>query len=124
MNWFKQHIPSFFDVDEKPKKINFNTTEELLNLEIVKRYGKREDFSHFAISDNTIMEISNNGMHWWVVGFIGDPSLVDLPKWDGGKYEAELNNGKIVIINGNDVVSSCGGILTLKDGSTAKKINY
>ena len=93
MNEFRQHIPNFVDI-KAPLLDKFETTEDLLNLEIVQRYGKRKDFSHFAISDNCLMEISDEGFHWWVVGYIKKPNEVDLPKWDGGKYRAELPNGK------------------------------
>ena len=121
MNEFRQHIPNFVDI-KAPLLDKFETTEDLLNLEIVQRYGKRKDFSHFAISDNCLMEISDEGFHWWVVGYIKKPNEVDLPKWDGGKYRAELPNGKKVILTSNEVYSSCGDELTLRDGTKAKNI--
>ena len=123
MNWFMQHIPNFVEAD-KPQKIPFETTEELLNLEIVKRYGQQPDFSHFALSGNLLMEISNGGLSWWVIGYIGDPTTVNLPQWDGGKYTARLKNGSIVELAGKDVCSSCGDILTLSDGTTAKNLRW
>lgn len=122
MNWFLQHVPNFVDVDQPPQRIPFETTEELLNLEVVKRYGKRPDFSHFAISDNYLMEISDGGRHWWVVGRLGDPTAVDLPQWDGGKYKAQLKDGTVVELTRKDVYSSCGDVLTLADGTTAKNL--
>lgn len=124
MNWFVQHIPNFVDIDEQPKRIPFETTEDLLNLEVVKRYGQRRDFSHFAISDNYLMEISEGGLHWWVVGRIADPAAVDLPQWDGGKYKARLADGLDVDLLGKDVVSSCGNVLTLRDGTVAIDLRY
>ena len=110
MNSFKQHIPSFCDVDH-PAAVPFETTEQLLALEIVQRY-KRPDFSHFAMADNALMEISDGGRYWWVVGYIKHPERINLPKWDGGKYRAEPQSGEVVM--------SCGDTLTLRDGTTAR----
>lgn len=120
MNRFKRHIPAFVDVD-RPDWIPFETTADLLNLEIVKRYRTDTNFSHFAMEDNALMVISDNGFHWWVVGFIEKPDEIDLPKWEGWKFKAELANGERVIL-GNEVVSSCDGVLTLRDGTTARKL--
>lgn len=78
-NIFRQHIPNFVDVDP-PDPIPFTTTEELLGLEVVQRYIG-EKHSHFAISENMLMEVSNGGKNWWVVGYIAKPDLVNLPKW-------------------------------------------
>ena len=123
MNEFTQHIPAFVDVGrEPPPSFEFDTLDELLSNEVVKRYGKGKDFSHFALSDNYLMEISDSGFHWWVVGYIKNPDDIDLPKWEGWKYRAELSNGKKVILNGDEVVSSCGGELTLRDGTKARNL--
>jgi len=93
MNLFIQHIPSMVDIDP-PTEIPFETTEELLALEIVKRFGEHPNFSHFAMSDNRLMKISDEGYHWWVVGYIKHPDQVDLPKWSGAKYRVEPKEGE------------------------------
>ena len=121
MNWFLQHIPAFVDVDERPQKIPFETTEELLSLEVVKRYSTRPSFSHFAVDDNYLMEIYDDGFGWWVVGRIGCPESVELPKWEGWKFHAEMPDGSKVVL-GKEVVSSCGDELTLEDGTKAREI--
>lgn len=121
MNSFQQHIPAFCDVD-RPAPVLFETTEDLLALEIVRRYGKRPDFSHFAMFDNALMEISDGGHYWWLVGYVEHPEMVSLPKWTGGKYRAELPNGNIVDLGSDDVVSSCGSELELRDGTIARYI--
>ena len=118
MNRFVQHVPSFVYTDEKPLTGEFESTKDLLSLDVVKRYGNSDDFSHFAIGDNCLMEISDDGFKWWVVGYIKNPDDVDLPQWDGGKYRAELPSGKMVTL-GQEVVMSCGNVLTLSDGSKA-----
>ena len=121
MATFRQHIPAFVDIDGPPPVAEFSTTDELLALEIVHRYGKGPGFSHFAMSDNHLMEISDEGFEWWVVGSVSDPSAVDLPKWGGGKFRAELPDGSRVVL-GSEVVSSCGDVLTLRDGTKARNL--
>lgn len=93
MNKFKQHIPSFVDrFGEELPVIEFSTTQELLEIDVVKQWKKPMDgklFSHFAIKDNALMVIHDDGFHWWVVGYVEDPLTIDLPMWDGPKYEKE-----------------------------------
>ena len=119
-----QHIPSFINVD-KPKSIEFETIDDLLATNAVKQWAKPVDgkpFSHFAISRNILMAIHDDSFRWWAVGYIEQPELIDLPKWEGGKYRAELEDGSHTVISSKDVISSCGSTLTLKDGSKAKNI--
>ncbi len=123
MNYFKQHIPNFVDMDKRPEWIPFATTEELLNLEVVKRYGRKKNFSHFAMSDNYLMVIADEGFIWRVVGRIKNPDEVDLPQWEGWKFRAEMPSGEQVIL-GDEVVVSCGDTLTLRDGTKARNLNY
>lgn len=119
MNGFKQHIPNFVDVSKNPEWHDFETINQLLALEVVQRYGKGDKFSHFALSDNRLMEVSDNGLRWRVVGYIKDPDAVDFPQWEGWKYRAEMPDGTIKTLT-DEVVSSCGGILELADGTTAR----
>lgn len=122
MNKFKLHIPNYVDTDTPPWE-EFETTEDLLSLETVKRFGQGNDFSHFVMSGDHLMEISDNGFRWWVVGTIFDPSVIELPEWDGGKHLAELPNGEEIVLT-KEVVSSCGGLLTLSDGRMLKDLKY
>ena len=103
--------------------IEFNTTEELLTHDLIKPYSENDNFSHFAMSGSHLMEISDNGFHWWVIGEVKDPSTIELPKWDGGKYLGEDENGKEIVLT-KEVISSCGGLLTLKDGRKLKNLKY
>lgn len=86
MNSFRQHIPSGVDISGTPQEYQFETTEELLRLEVVLRFSQDSNFSHFAKSDNCLMAISDGGSSWWVVGFIADPASVNLPQWDRGRH--------------------------------------
>ena len=81
-NWFLQHVPGFIDSNE-PQQVGFETTAELLSLEAVKRAAAWPRFSHFALCGNQLMAICDP--EWWVVGFVGNPSAVDLPAWNPPK---------------------------------------
>lgn len=121
MNTFTQHIPSFVDQREAPKPDKFSTTEELLELQAVKQWKRNPEFSHFAMKDNALMAILDDGFSWWVVGFIKHPEQVNLPQWEGWKFRAELPNGDLVKL-GDEVISSCGAVLKLRDGTTARNL--
>ena len=45
MNKFKQHIPNYVDVDRQPEWIEFNSTQELLELELVQSHKEYKNFS-------------------------------------------------------------------------------
>lgn len=123
MNKFTQHIPAFVDIDrDADRSFEFETTDELLNHEIVQRYGKGDNFSHFAISENHLMEIKDDGFHWWVVGYIEKPADVDLPAWDGGKHLVDVDGEELILTD--EVVSVRGDRITLKDGRIGKRLDY
>ncbi len=81
MNHFTQYTPSFVDVGD-PKLVPFNTTEELLDIGVVKRCRDNPYFSHYALNGNMIMEIADSGKMWWVIGYVDHPENVDLPQWE------------------------------------------
>ena len=118
MNTFRQHIPTFVEIDGPPPLHKFSTTQELLALDVLQRY-KGDDFSHFSMSGNLLMAISDDGFDWWVVGRISDPGAVDLPMWEGWKFRAQLGDGTEAVLS-TEVVSSCGDVLTLRDGTSAR----
>lgn len=120
MNYFRKYIPTFVELDKEPEAIPFETTDELLKIDAIKRCASGPHFSHFAMSGNALMEITDDGFCWWVLGCIDFPEQVDLPKWTGGKYRAENEKGEIVELISGEVVSSCGDVLTLQDGSKLK----
>jgi hypothetical protein len=117
MNKFTQHIPSFMDGFE-PRVYEFESTEQLLSYDFFKSIAQRPKFSHFAMHRSHLMEISDEGFHWWVLGRIEHPEEMDLPQWEGWKFRAELD-GKDVILSGKEVTCSCGNVLELADGRKA-----
>ena len=80
MNKFIQHIPTFVE-GCTPKDYLFETTEQLLQTPLFLEASQRKNFNHFAISDNYIMQVCDNGKFWWVMGTVLDSSSIDLPKW-------------------------------------------
>lgn len=124
MNSFRQHIPAFArdGREELPAPIPFETTADLIALDIVQRY-KGPTHSHFAMSGSHLMEISDDGYRHWVVGFIEHPEEVDLPQWAGWKHLVRLPDGREVTLT-DEVVSSCGGQLTLRDGTIATDVLF
>jgi hypothetical protein len=118
MNEINQHRPPYVDGYDNVC-VCFSTDDELFEIPFVKCF-RHSNFSRYAMSGNHLMAIYDDGFEWWVIGTIKDPPSVHLPKWDGGKYRALLD-GEPVILS-RDVASSCGDVLTLKDGRTAKNL--
>jgi hypothetical protein len=105
------------ETDSPPSRFEFDSTDELLKyLEPRKQLFK--EFSHFAIEDNCVMAISENGFHWWVLGMVSSP--VNLPQWDHGMYACK--DGDIAIdVPGTQVIWSAGDDVCLKDGRMLKR---
>lgn len=117
---FIKHIPAFVDtrgMDENISK-ECSSIDDLLDLPDLVLHSSKSDFSHFAVSDDALMAIRDNGFHWWVVGYVDNDAAQNFPKWCGGKYRATID-GVEVILDGGEVVSSCAGVLTLSDGRVA-----
>ena len=122
MNKFTVHIPNFVDHRDPPPSCEFETLDELKAIPHVKQASDSPSFSHFALSDNHLMSISDGGKHWWVLGHIDNPSSVDLPQWDHGLYDVEYTDGRRDTVTGTSVRSSCGDNVTLADGTVVKWI--
>ena len=124
MNKFTQHVPNCVDIDrDRWVSFEFETLEELVNHPFVKRFSspKKPDFSHFAIHNTYLMAIYDDGFKWWVLGSVATSEGLDLPKWQGWKFRALLDEQEIVL-SGKDVVSSCGDRLELRDGRVATNL--
>jgi len=90
MGIIKQHIPNFVSGFD-PVIQNFETLEELLDIDFVKYWGVHEDFHQFSIrpyGDRLfLMAEENNGKRWWVVGYITGTvrDELNLPDWKPNK---------------------------------------
>lgn len=124
MNKFIQHIPNYVDYRGATNEaIEFETLDDLLSLAVIKPYKESPRFSHFALSGNNLMEISYEGFKWWVVGQVLQPELLELPKWDGGKYKARFPDGTTKVLT-KEVYSSCAGKLKLSNGDVVENMMY
>jgi len=92
----KQHMPNFVSID--PKEAEFETLEDLMNVEFVKRWTDNRwgDVFHRFSTDYdpwyaehgyddsvTLMAELDGGKIWYVVGHIYglSPEEIGLPKW-------------------------------------------
>lgn len=115
MNEITYHSPGFArDGNHQPETCEFETLTDLMNLERIKKWSKSSRFSHFALGDNILLSIEDEGFIWWVVGYIKYPENINLPKWEYGKHLVELDN-EIYILT-NEVKSICDNKIELKDG--------
>jgi hypothetical protein len=132
-NHYRQRIPNYIDLGIPPPGFDFDTTEELINHPELQRnmemIPNTELYLHNEpyISEGLLMMVYNEGLTWCCVGYIKNPEDVNLPAWSGCKYVAQYDDGTIEILDNtskNPVVSSCGGKLTLKDGTKCKRLEY
>jgi hypothetical protein len=118
MRIFRQIRSSFNDPDDKMFSCLFETMEDLLHYDFIRRNTVYHSFFRFSITeDNALMAEYSDGFRWWVVGRIDDPSNLGLPWWKA-KYHALLNGQEVILVD--EVISSCGDELTLRDGRKAK----
>ena len=92
----KQHMPNFVSID--PQEAEFETLEDLMNVEFVKRWtdnGWGDAFHRFSISHDDwmvkygyedymhLMAEMDGGEKWYVVGYIygSSPEEIGLPEW-------------------------------------------
>lgn len=114
---FRQIRSSFNDPDDKMFSCQFETLEDLLRHDFIRRNTAYRSFFRFSIAeDNTLMAEYRDGFEWWVVGHIDDPSGLHLPAWRT-KYHALLDGKEVILVD--EVACSCGDELTLRDGRKA-----
>jgi hypothetical protein len=115
---FRQIRSGFNDPDDKMFCCDFETWEELLSHDYINWYKRQPSFTRFSLADqHTLMAEYRDGFEWWVVGYINYPSSLHLPEWRA-KYYARLEGKEVILID--EVISSCGSELTLRDGRRLK----
>lgn len=80
-NEFRQRIPNYFD-GHTPQTFSFNDTEDLLSNPLLSDIPTYKNFYRFSMSDDALMLELKNGKEWWVLGYIKDPEVIDLPTWE------------------------------------------
>jgi len=80
MNKFTQYIPAFVE-GFSPEIVEFETTEELLNTDTLRRVAASPSFSNFVLDNHTrnalLLAEFNDGIRY-VVGFLDSPERVDF----------------------------------------------
>jgi hypothetical protein len=118
MNTFWYPKTSFHDPDYVPTVFEFETTADLLDLDDVRRVDRLD--AEFAMSSEHLMVLYKDGFEWWVVGKVGKPEEVDLPKWEGPKIRVIRADGTEFVTT--NVKSICGDEITLRDGSVVTRV--
>jgi len=120
-NKIVQYRPKSFEGFEN-KVVDFDSLDELLSIDFVNNFKNQKKFERFCLGDKHLMAIYDNGFHWFVVGLIDNPDLIDLPKWDGGKYKV-TDGEKEYVFNSSEVYRSNAYEVTLKDGRKFKSLS-
>lgn len=79
MNKITKHIPNFVDSRDPPPSGQFETQADLETIPFVKQWKDDKGFVRFSLSDNRLM--AEMVGEFWVVGYLQNPSTVDLPQW-------------------------------------------
>ncbi len=112
MNKFVQHVPTFCDGCE-PKSFFFSSQEDLVRELGGLGYGNGVG-KYFELSGNTIMEVSDNGYHWWVAGYVSSTEGLTFNKWEAKykpvKTKEQLQAEGITTYNPEDITIKVGGI--------------
>ncbi len=77
-----QYRPTFYSGFTN-KEVEFDTVEELLNIDFVKSWSEDKGFCRYSLSGDHLMAEFNNGKNWWVVCFIR--CTLDLPQFKAQK---------------------------------------
>lgn len=123
MNHFRQHIPNFCSGID-PVEYDFSDITELHNKHPFNIHMETKDFDKFVVSDNYIMAVFEGGFRWWVVGSVTSMEGIDYPEWDGGRWLVKMPDGSEEIIESDRFASSCGEVVTLKDGTATINLRY
>ena len=88
-----QYFPAFFSGFTQ-EVVTFSNLEELVNIPFVRKFAKGgygDKFSGFAVSDDILMVIYNDGKDWYVVGNIEGLKSSILPAWKANKSPGNKN---------------------------------
>lgn len=119
MNKIVQHIPAFVDgVD--PQSATFSSLDELREVPFVRRFMEAPDFFRLSQDDPYLIAESFEGRHWWVIGRLAQP-CDDLPIWRP-VYRLRDANGAVADYERDEVLSSCGDEVRMRDGRTLTRV--
>ena len=92
----RSHVPNYcFDGEEPDPEIEFNSLDELMNIDFVKRWANNPMIqfhkysisyrpSHYGITSHLLMAELKGGAEWWVIGYLSGEGIekIGLPEWD------------------------------------------
>lgn len=79
MNRLRQYCPS--RDCSKVASTAFDTTDDMLAISWVDSWRTHPGFHRFSLDGKLIVAELEGGKSWRVVGFVRDPSRIDLPKF-------------------------------------------
>jgi hypothetical protein len=80
-NFFKQHLPNFFTIEDGDLfETEFDTLEELLQHDYFK-WWVFNTFDCWSLCGDKLMYERKKGIDYYVVGYIRYPERLNLPKW-------------------------------------------
>jgi len=116
----KEYIPSVCEVRELPKTIEYETKEDLLELDFIKRWAEDPEFYKFSYDDNHLLAELREGYSWYVVATVEGISNLGFPAWDHGR--TKVTDGVTTFtVEGKEVASYCGNVVTMKGGRVLYK---
>lgn len=113
---FTPRIPNY--VDAERVVLTFNSFDDMIMSETFTRFSNLKNFSHFAIEDNYVMAVLDDGFKWLAVGKPDIDLSAQFVQWDGGKYKALMPDGSIAVLT-SEVHGSSGDSLFLENGVVA-----
>jgi len=82
-NAFIRYEHRLYGVDSLPNAIEFETTEDLLNLDFFKSIENFNGFKQYEISGSNIIAVFYNS--WFFMGSIAFSNDIELPQWDDSR---------------------------------------
>lgn len=127
MATIRRYYPAFVDTDDPRIPFEFTNIADLLSIPWVAHWTEAPGFEGFVKARDEerthLMAVLDDGFSWWVIGYLTNAQSVPLPIWKGWKHLVRMPDGTEQVL-GNEVVSSCGGELTLRDGTIGFDVLY
>lgn len=124
MATFTQYVPPIpARLGMQPTIIEFANTEDFLSNPFMQNIATVAKFSHFALNGIYLVMVGDDGFLWMVIGTIDHPEVLQLPRWEGWKFRALLDDGTRTVLTGRDVAVCDAPRLTLMDGRSATIIS-
>lgn len=105
---FIQHVPTFVEGAEA-KVFEWETQEELVMKLSEIGYGNGVG-KYFELSGNLIMEVSDNGYHWWVAGRVSSTEGLHFDTWSAKVRPTMAVNPDSKAYNPSEIIVTMNGV--------------